>query len=77
VREIKSTNSEWVHQEIKVPVFAWQEGYGAFSVSASQLKLVKDYICNQEEHHLKKSFNEEYLEFLLKSGIQFDEKYLC
>jgi REP element-mobilizing transposase RayT len=76
VREIKSASSEWVHQEIKVPAFAWQEGYGAFSVSASQLQLVKDYISNQEEHHRKKSFKEEYFEFLLKSGIQFDEKYL-
>ena len=76
VRDIKSTSSEWVHQTIKLAVFSWQEGYGAFTVSASQLEVAKQYIANQAEHHRKKTFQEEYRELLVKSGIEFDEKYL-
>ena len=76
VRDIKTASSEWVHQEIKMAMFSWQEGYGAFTVSASQLDVVKQYIANQTEHHRKKSFHEEYREMLVKSGVAFDEKYL-
>ena len=76
VRDIKSASSEWVHQEIKQAAFSWQEGYGAFTVSASQLDLVKQYIADQAEHHRRKSFQEEYREFLVKSGVEFDENYL-
>ena len=76
VRDIKTASSEWVHQEIKMPIFSWQEGYGAFTVSASQLETVKQYIATQAEHHRKKGFQEEYRELLLKSGVKFDEKYL-
>jgi len=76
VRDIKSTSYEWVHQTIKLAVFSWQEGYGAFTVSASQLEVAKQYIANQAEHHRKKTFQEEYRELLVKSGIEFDEKYL-
>jgi REP element-mobilizing transposase RayT len=76
VRDIKTASSEWVHKEIKQAVFSWQEGYGAFTVSASQLDVVKQYIAGQAEHHRRKSFQEEYLEMLVKSGIKFDEKYL-
>ena len=57
-------------------MFSWQEGYGAFTVSASQLDVVKQYIANQAEHHRAKSFQEEYREMLVKSGVEFDEKYL-
>ena len=56
--------------------FAWQEGYGAFSVSISQLAATAAYIENQEEHHRHRSFQEEYLSFLKKHGIEYDEKYL-
>ena len=76
LREIKSVSSKWVHEELNKPLFSWQEGYGAFTVSPSQLDAVKRYIANQEEHHHKKTFQEEYLEFLKLSGIEYDEKYL-
>ena len=58
------------------PLFAWQEGYGAFTVSQSHIEAVKKYIANQEEHHRKRTFQEEYLEFLQKNGVAYDEKYL-
>ncbi|MDY0198730.1 MAG: IS200/IS605 family transposase [Tenuifilaceae bacterium] len=57
-------------------VFAWQEGYGAFSFSKSQLELVYNYILNQEEHHRKISFKEEYLRFLDEFAIEYEPKYL-
>ena len=56
--------------------FHWQEGYGAFSYSKSQIDNVVKYILNQKEHHQKKSFREEYLEFLEKFEVDYDEKYL-
>ena len=56
--------------------FAWQEGYGAFSYSHSQIDEVVKYIKSQEEHHRKKTFKEEYLEFLEKFGIEYDIRYV-
>jgi hypothetical protein len=56
--------------------FAWQTGYGAFTVSESGLGAVRDYISNQQEHHRKRSFQEEFLAFLKKNGITVDERYL-
>jgi putative transposase len=56
--------------------FAWQEGYGAFSVSKSAVPSVREYIREQEKHHLRRTFQEEYREFLEKHGIDFDERYL-
>jgi putative transposase len=76
LREIKASSSKWVHEELQKPAFAWQEGYGAFTVSQSQVEAVKNYIANQEEHHRKRTFQEEYLEFLQKNGVEYDEKYL-
>ncbi len=76
LKEIKAASSKWVHQELRQSLFVWQEGYGAFTVSASQLEAVKNYIANQEEHHRRKSFQEEYLEFLEQYGVEYDEKYL-
>ena len=76
LREIKSVSSKWVHEELSKPLFSWQEGYAAFTVSPSQIEAVKRYIANQEEHHHKKTFQEEYLEFLKLSGVEYDEKYL-
>ena len=58
------------------PGFSWQEGYGAFSVSASQVSVVKRYIETQEEHHRKRSFEEEYVTLLRSCGIEFNEKYV-
>jgi REP element-mobilizing transposase RayT len=76
LREIKTSSSKWVHSELNNPLFSWQEGYGAFTVGASQVESVKKYISNQEAHHRKKTFQEEYLEFLIQSGVEWDEKYL-
>jgi putative transposase len=76
LRDIKQTSSEWVHKTIHSAVFSWQEGYGAFTVSASNIQRVKKYILSQEAHHKKKTFREEYIELLKKSGIAYNEKYL-
>jgi putative transposase len=76
MRELKKASSVWVHDEIGVKTFAWQEGYAAFTVSASGRKAVQKYIANQEAHHRKKSFREELIEYLEKSGVEYDPKYL-
>lgn len=56
--------------------FKWQEGYGSFFYSHSQIEQVYNYILNQEQHHHKKTFKEEYIDFLNKFQVEFDEKYL-
>ena len=76
LREIKHASSQWVHENVGANDFAWQEGYGAFTVSASKIEAVKRYIAQQEEHHRKKSFAEEYVTFLRESGVDYDERYL-
>lgn len=76
MREIKRGSSAWIHSKSRLRVFAWQEGYGAFTVSPSQVAAVSRYIRNQEEHHRKKTFEEEYVELLRLSGVEFDERYL-
>ena len=75
LRDLKADSSEWVHREIR-RVFAWQKGYAAFSVSPSEVESVKRYVLNQEAHHKRKSFQEELVGLLQKSGIGYDEKYL-
>jgi REP-associated tyrosine transposase len=74
--DIKSASSRWVHGEVNKPLFSWQDGYGAFTVGVSQIVAVKRYIANQEEHHRRRTYQEEYLEFLKRSGVEYDEKYL-
>jgi REP element-mobilizing transposase RayT len=76
MRDIKRVSSAWVHDTVGEREFAWQDGYGAFTVSASLLETVKEYIARQEEHHRKKTFREEYLELLRKSGVEYDERFL-
>lgn len=76
VRDLKAVSSRWVHEELGKAAFAWQEGYGAFTVSASQRAQVRDYIARQEEHHRKRTFQEEYLELLERSGVEYDVRYL-
>jgi putative transposase len=76
LRDLKADSSEWIHQEIGSKLFAWQKGYGAFSVSSSNIDGVKRYILNQEEHHRRRTFQEEYVELLKASGIEYDERYL-
>ncbi len=77
VQLIKGGSSKWLHDNFSdLNIFSWQEGYGAFTVSISQIDVVKNYIANQEEHHKKMSFEEEYLVLLKRNNIDFDPKYL-
>ena len=76
MRDIKSSSSEWIHSVIASQLFEWQEGYGAFTVSRSELETTKRYILGQKEHHRKQTFQEEYLQLLRQSHIEFDERYL-
>jgi hypothetical protein len=73
----KNNSSNFVneHNFIKGK-FSWQEGYGAFSYSQSHIGSVYDYILNQEKHHIKMTFKQEYLDFLKKFEVEYDEKYL-
>ncbi len=77
VRDIKNNSSNFINEKRFVKgKFSWQEGYGAFSYGHSQINNVYNYILNQEKHHYKKTFKEEYLEFLQKFQIEFNENYL-
>jgi REP element-mobilizing transposase RayT len=76
MRELKKASSMWVHEIISDREFAWQEGYAAFSVSATALPGVTRYIEHQEEHHRKKTFSEELEELLKLAGVEYDPKYL-
>lgn len=77
VRDIKNNSSNFINDRKLVRGrFSWQEGYGAFSYSHSHIENVYKYILNQEEHHKKRSFREEYLELLQKFEIEYNEKYL-
>lgn len=77
MRIVKGESSEWINlQKFNPAVFRWQEGYGAFSYSRSQVQTVNNYILNQEEHHRKKTFTEEYEEFLKAFEIEYDEQYI-
>lgn len=77
VRDIKNNSSNFINEQKFVRArFSWQEGFGSFSYSHSQIEQVYQYILNQEEHHKKKSFREEYLDFLKKFEVEYDEKYL-
>ena len=77
VRDIKNNSTNFINEQKFVRgKFSWQEGYGAFSYSRSHIERVYNYILNQEKHHKKKTFREEYLEFLEKYEIEYDEKYL-
>ena len=76
MRELKKASSKWVRETVPQPSFAWQEGYAAFTVSASGAEEVRTYIAHQKEHHRKRSFREELKSMLDKSGIAYDERYL-
>ncbi len=76
-RDIKNNSSKFINDNKLVRgKFSWQEGYGAFSYSHSHIERVFNYIKNQQEHHKKRSFREEYLELLKKFEIEYDQKYL-
>ena len=74
---LKGGSSKWVHDTFpEHRLFAWQEEYGAFSVSVSQLDRTMRYVEDQEAHHRTRSFKEEFLELLKKHQVKFDERYL-
>ena len=77
MKDIKRSSSIWINENKFVKgKFEWQEGYGAFSYAKSQIKNVIAYIENQEEHHKSESFKKEYIQFLQKFEIAYDEKYI-
>jgi len=77
VQLIKGGSSKWIHETFPhLQNFSWQEGYGAFSIGISQVDDTRKYIETQETHHRQTSFREEYLEFLRKNNVAFDEKYI-
>ena len=77
VRDIKSNTTTFINdQKLIRGDFAWQRGFGAFTYSKSQMHKIVNYIKNQEEHHRKKTFKEEYMEFLDRFGVNYENKYL-
>ncbi len=77
VRLVKANSSKWANERPdQTGRFAWQRGYGAFTVSLSQVPMVSQYVRTQEDHHRKTTFQEEFLEFLKRHEIQFDEQHL-
>ena len=77
MRLVKGESSEWINKQQFTPVtFRWQEGYGAFSYSRSHVQAVSNYIMNQEEHHRKRTFLEEYQQFLEQFEIEYDERFI-
>lgn len=77
LRELKANSSGWVHEAFpSLQEFSWQRGYGAFTVSQSNVNTVQDYIARQKEHHQQKSSRDEFLEALKKNGVEYEEQYL-
>jgi REP element-mobilizing transposase RayT len=77
VEEIKTSSNKWIKENnLSKFKFDWQQGYGGFSHSHSQVETVANYIMNQETHHKKRSFKEEYLKMLKDNGIDYKEEYL-
>ena len=77
VKDIKVAGSGWIKRQRLFPRFShWQEGYGAFTLSIAEKNAVIEYIKNQQEHHKKLSFRDEFRKLLEEAGIEFDEKYL-
>jgi REP element-mobilizing transposase RayT len=74
VNLLKSNSSRWMNERRNR--FAWQEGFGAFSVSASNISAVKRYVLNQAAHHRKMTFEQEFIAFLRKHNIKYDPKYV-
>ena len=77
IRDLKAGASGWMHDVFpSLEDFAWQKGYGAFTVSQSQIGEVRDYIANQKIRHQKRSFKQEFTRMLIANEIEFDERYL-
>jgi REP element-mobilizing transposase RayT len=77
VQDLKTSSSQWLKdQSAGLKHFSWQRGYGAFSVGPADLESLRAYIDTQEEHHRTRTFQEEYRAFLVKYGVDFDERYV-
>jgi REP element-mobilizing transposase RayT len=77
IYHLKRSSSLWINQnKLSRERFSWQEGFGAFSLGKEQLSEKLSYIENQQKHHHKSTFREEYLQFLKESNIEYDEKYI-
>ncbi len=76
VRLVKTNSSKWIHDELSFPEFQWQDGYGAFAVSYSNVESVKSYLANQAEHHRQQTFQEEFLELLRRHELTWDDRYV-
>jgi REP element-mobilizing transposase RayT len=76
VQQIKGVSSKWMHQRCRQPSFAWQEGYGAFSIGIAQVEATVAYICNQAKHHHRRDFQAEFIMFLKKHHIEYDPRYI-
>lgn len=77
VKELKRVSSLWIKErDVTLHDFSWQSGYGVFSVSASQLDAVRDYIATQEQHHQKQIFQDEFRAFLRRSDLEWEEQYV-
>ncbi len=77
LRDLKSNASGWMHNVFPaLEDFSWQRGYGAFTVSQSNVEEVRQYIAHQKEHHRKVSFRDEFVQFLKVNGIEYDERYI-
>jgi hypothetical protein len=77
MEEVKKNSSKWIKTKgSQFSDFYWQGGYGAFSVSPTKVDIVSNYIENQESHHIRKSFQDEYRAFLKKYNITYDERYV-
>ena len=76
VRLIKSNSSKWLNKGAGFGDFRWQAGYGAFTAGKSMVVEIGQYILNQDKHHRKRTFKEEFLDFLAKNDVEYDEKYI-
>jgi REP element-mobilizing transposase RayT len=77
LRDLKSNATGWMHDVFpELKDFEWQHGYGAFTVSASQVSTVQNYIAHQSEHHQRRTFRDEFVRLLRANGIEFQERYL-
>ena len=77
IEKLKSHSSKWIKTKgLRYEKFYWQRGYGGFSVNPTEINIVKEYILNQESHHQKRSFQDEYRAFLKKYNVKYDERYV-
>lgn len=76
VKEVKRSSTTWLKQTKGLHEFAWQAGYGAFSISQEHVPATREYIKNQEEHHRKVDYQEEFLQILREHGIEWDDRFI-